>query len=168
MQEAPTGDGGGASSSGSWVPLLLALGVLAVVVLAVVFSKRKTRSWSPEAHGTVLPQSLVGKAFSWYSSAKQEQEDMPLSSYAKTCYGLENLRAVQTAMSLDAVRDAHLPEDIDGPSGLLLRLTDLQAKLQKRLQQQVPERTPITGNSNKAPKPHGLPEHSEDPLFRRI
>lgn len=111
---------------------LIAVGLIGLTVAFVLMtSSRSNRHvWHPAdpvEKEKVSPIALVEEAHTWYVASKQEPDLH--QSLVRTSYGIACLRAIQNSMQLDEVKGAALPPAVQGPSGLMSKLSSQQAVL---------------------------------------
>ena len=111
------------------IALLLAIGIIgtSIALVLVSSSRRNTEVWQPtgpkEMH-KISPIALVEEAYGWYAASKQETDLM--EALIRTNYGVACLRAIQSTAKLEEVKGATLPVHVQGPVGLMAKLSAQQ------------------------------------------
>lgn len=114
------------------IAVMTAVGIIGLVVIYVLMSSSHSNSqaWQPATpieKDKISPIALVEEAHTWFVASKQESD--LLESLVRTSYGIACLRAIQNSMQLEEVKGATLPPAVQGPAGLMVKLSSQQAIL---------------------------------------
>ena len=137
------------------IAILISIGVigLSVVYILLSSSQKNRQSWQPalpQEKDKISPIMLVEEAHTWYVSSKQESE--LLQALVKTSYGVACLRAIQNNMHLEEVKGAMIPPNLQGPAGLMAKLSSQESVLLNALAVKQPRFEQQSSNDRTNPR----------------